>query len=167
MTLTVSIVVAVADNGVIGRDNELPWRLSSDLKHFKRITMGKPIVMGRRTYESIGRPLPGRRNLVLTRDPSWSATGVETFAELDVALGAAAEGAVSECMVIGGAQIYALALPIAARVYLTQVHATVDGDTFFPTLATRDWQETERQTIPGDSATLAHSFVTLERVPLR
>ena len=162
---SVALVVAVADNGVIGRDNDLPWRLPADLKHFKRITMGKPIVMGRRTFESIGRALPGRRNIVLTRDADWCADGVDVFDDLDAALAdCAGEGAI-ETMVIGGAEVYRAALPLAARLYLTQVHAEIDGDTFFPTLDTRDWRETERRPVPQDvPAPFAASFVTLERL---
>ncbi|MEM1264354.1 MAG: dihydrofolate reductase [Pseudomonadota bacterium] len=161
-----SLVVAVADNGVIGRDNQLPWHIPADLKHFKRVTMGKPIIMGRKTYESIGRPLPGRQNIVLTRQASWSAAGVSVVASLDEAIALAshsATGTNSECMIIGGATLYAAALPQASMLYLTQVHASVSGDTFFPSLETAHWRELERTTHPADGDTYAYSFVTLER----
>ncbi|MEL7537275.1 MAG: dihydrofolate reductase [Pseudomonadota bacterium] len=160
----ISLIVAVADNGVIGRDNDLPWRLSADLKHFKRLTMGKPMIMGRRTFESIGKPLPGRRSIVLTRDAEWQHAGVDVYRNLDDAIGACVASAVDECMVIGGASVYASALPHAARLYLTQVHADIDGDTFFPAIAVSDWRETERETVaPSDDTPFAYSFVTLER----
>ncbi|MEM8984613.1 MAG: dihydrofolate reductase [Pseudomonadota bacterium] len=161
----ISLVVAVADNGVIGRDNQLPWHIPADLRHFKRVTMGKPIVMGRKTFESIGRPLPGRHNIVLTRQNEWTADGVSVVASLDEALAVANADNTkdTECMIIGGATLYAAALPIATTLYLTQVHASVSGDTYFPPLATDDWQELERTTHRADDADYSFSFVTLER----
>lgn len=162
--LTVSIVVAVADNGVIGRDNDLPWRLPADLAHFKRVTMGKPMLMGRRTFESIGRVLPGRASLVLTRDTAWQFPGTEVFAGIDEALAACTARGAEECAIIGGAQIYAAALPLATRLYLTQVHANVDGDTYFPALVRAEWREVERTSLAiSDKSPLPISFVTLER----
>lgn len=158
----VSLIVAVAENGVIGRENALPWRLPEDLRRFKAITMGKPILMGRRTYDSIGRPLPGRTNLVLTRDPAWRAEGVIPVGSIDEALRRAA-GA-DELVVIGGAEVYRLTLPLASRVYLTQVHANVPGDATFPPLQPGEWREVERQTHPADERHAWNmTFLTLER----
>ncbi len=129
--MTVSIIVAASENNVIGRQGDLPWRLSDDLKRFKAVTMGKPIVMGRKTYESIGRPLPGRQNIVITRQPGYSAAGCDVVATVEQAVEVANDA--EEIMVIGGSEIYALFLPAARRLYLTRVHAEVDGDAFFPT----------------------------------
>jgi dihydrofolate reductase len=155
-------VVAMAANGVIGRDGGLPWRLPDDLKRFKAITMGKPILMGRRTFESLGRPLPGRDNLVLTRARDWSAPGCRVVHSLDEALEAAGEAA--EVMVIGGAEIYALAWPRLERLELTEVHAEVEGDTRLDRFDPAEWREVAREHHPADERhALAFSFVTLER----
>lgn len=155
-------VVAMASNGVIGRDGGLPWRLPDDLKRFKSITMGRPILMGRRTFESLGRPLPGRENIVLTRDPAWSAPGCRVVRSLDAALEAA--GGAAEVMVIGGAEIYRLAWPRLARLELTEVHADVDGDTRLDAFDPAGWREVAREHHPADGRhALAFSFVTLER----
>src|SRR5262245_8417642 len=126
----VSLIVAMAENGVIGRDNALPWRLPEDLRRFKTITMGKPVIMGRKTFESIGKPLPGRTNIVLTRDKSWSADGVSVVHSFDEAMARAGE--VAEVAVIGGAELFRMALARADRIYLTLVHAEVAGDVVFP-----------------------------------
>lgn len=148
----IALIVAVARNGAIGRDNGLPWRLSGDLQFFKRTTLGKPVVMGRVTFESIGRPLPGRDNIVVSRNPEWNAPGVQSAASLEEALqlarqSAAASGA-EEVMVIGGAQIYRQALAQAKRVYLTEVDAEVEGDAFFPSLGDQ-WKESSRACYPA------------------
>ncbi len=158
-----AIVVAVAENGVIGRDNGLPWHLPEDLKHFKAVTMGKPLLMGRRTYESIGRPLPGRLNIVLTRAADWSTPGVEVVHDLTTALGRA--GAVPEVAVIGGAELFRETLPIARRIHLTRVHADIDGDTFMPPIDWSAWREVGRTRQEADARN-AHpmSFITLERL---
>ena len=166
--MRISLVVAVAENGVIGRDNALPWRLSSDLKRFKAITMGKPIIMGRKTYESIGKPLPGRTNIVLTRDTGFHPEGVEVVHDMAsavaVAEAAARDGGVSEIMVIGGVGIYELALPEADRIYLTEVHASPEGDAMFPPLDAGDWLEASREYHPAQPGeTSACSFVVLDR----
>ena len=159
---TVTLVVAATDAGVIGRDNAMPWHLPADLAHFKEVTMAKPIVMGRRTYESIGRALPGRLNVVVTRDLRWSAPGVVVAHSFDEAL--AACGDAPEAMVIGGAQLYAAALPRATRVHLTRIHAALDGDTFFPTLPPAEWREVAREARAPDARNAhAMSFITLER----
>lgn len=156
-------VVAVARNGVIGRDNALPWRLPADLQHFKRTTMGRPILMGRRTWESLGRPLPGRMNLVLTRARDYVAAGATVVHTLDEALHAAA-GA-EALMVIGGAEIYRELLPRAAVLHLTEVAADVDGDVRFPEWDRAAWREVWRESHPADEKH-AHpfAFVRLERV---
>lgn len=163
----ISFVVARADNGVIGRDNALPWHLPADLRHFKRLTVGKPVVMGRRTFDSIGKPLPGRHNIVLTRDPAWRAEGVTVVANLAEAIAAAGldpKTRAEEVMIIGGAAIYAEALPIATRVYLTEIHAMPEGDTVLPSLDPTRWRETAREDHPAEEGRPAYSFVTLERV---
>lgn len=152
--MIVSLVVAVAENGVIGRDGGLPWRMSSDLKLFRRLTMGKPIIMGRRTFQSIGKPLDGRDNIVVSRDPFFEHAGVsttETIADaLTLARVLAATRGVDEIMVIGGADIYAAAFPLAGRIYLTRVHATPSGDRHFAPLDPSQWKEVSRQALPHD-----------------
>jgi dihydrofolate reductase len=168
--MIVSFVVARADNGVIGRDNALPWRLPADLGHFKRLTVGKPVVMGRRTFDSIGKPLPGRQNIVLTRDPDWRADGVTVVPNLAEAIAAGGmdpRARSDELMIIGGATIYAEALPIARRIHLTEVHATPDGDTLLPAFDPELWAETTRIDHPAEGGAPAYSFVTLERRDLR
>jgi dihydrofolate reductase len=139
----VTLIVAVADNGVIGRDNALPWHLPDDLKRFKRLTMGKPMIMGRKTFESIGKPLPGRLNIVVTRDTNYRREGVVVVHGTDQALEAAA-GA-PEVMVIGGADLFRLFLPHAGRIHLTRVHGTIEGDVTWPALDIRQWEVIERE----------------------
>ncbi|HEY4750855.1 MAG TPA: dihydrofolate reductase [Steroidobacteraceae bacterium] len=158
----VSLIVAMAQNGVIGRDNALPWRLPEDLKRFKAFTLGKTILMGRKTYESIGRPLPGRANLVLTRDRNWIAAGVIVVHSVEQALTQAGPG--KELVAIGGAEIYRLVLPFARRIYLTHVHADVPGDTFFPDFDSTQWADVECRMHPADEQhAFPLTFVTLER----
>ena len=151
-TTPIALVVAAARNGVIGRDNQLPWRLPGDLRHFKAVTMGKPVVMGRKTFDSIGRPLPGRLNIVVSRDVHYVVpNGVELVRSVDAALqradAAAQASGAAEIAVIGGADIYRQTLPLAAAVYLTRVELEVDGDAFFPALDAQQWQcvQSERQ----------------------
>lgn len=160
MSSRVNLVVALADNGVIGRDGGLPWHLPADLKRFREITWGHPIVMGRRTHESIGRVLPGRLNLVISRDPRCAAAGCVVVPDLEAALAAA--GAAPEVMIVGGAAVYAAALPRATRLFLTEVHARVDGDVRFPDFDRRAWRETAREPHRGEGE-YDYSFVTLER----
>jgi dihydrofolate reductase len=167
--IKITLVVAVARNGVIGKAGGLPWRLSSDLKTFRRLTMGKPIVMGRRTFQSLGKPLDGRPNLVVTRDLNFRANGAEVFSTLDAALARARQHAeaagVHEVMVIGGADIYAQVLARADRIYWTEVAAEPDGDTWFPTLDRSQWREAAREAIPqGPKDDCAATLVTLERI---
>jgi dihydrofolate reductase len=147
--------VARADNGVIGRDGGLPWRLPEDLKRFKAMTMGKPMVMGRKTFESFPKPLPGRRHIVLTRDPAWQADGAEVAHSLEEAIALAGE--VDEIAVIGGAEVFALFLPLAERVELTEVHRNVEGDAKMPPFG-EGWRVAER--IMGGPD---FDFVTLDR----
>ena len=136
-----SLVVAVARNGVIGRDNRLPWKLPDDLAYFKKVTMGHPVVMGRRTWESIGKPLPGRLNIVVTRNRGFQASGAVVVGSLDEAWKAA--GGADEVSIIGGTSLFRETLPIADRIHLTQVEAEVPGDTFFPAFDRSQWKETE------------------------
>ena len=159
---SISLIVVRAQNGVIGRDNALPWRLPSDLRRFKQLTMGKPMLMGRRTFESIGRALPGRVNLVLTRDPVWQAPGAIAVHSLDEAFERA--GSAAELVVIGGAEVFRLVMPLAERIYLTDVHASMPGDTEFPELAPHEWHELEHSAHAAD-AEHAHAmtFRTLAR----
>jgi dihydrofolate reductase len=165
MSVEISLVAAVADNGVIGADGGMPWHLPADLAHFKRLTMGKPVLMGRLTWESIGKPLPGRRNLVLTRDPHWRAQGAERVSSMRSAIVAAGQHGATELMVIGGAEVYRQALPHAQRIYLTRVHAEPWGDTLFPELEPDQWREVARREQMSDQCNPWDlSFVVLERV---
>lgn len=163
MTVQLALIAALARNRVIGRDDRLPWHLPADLRFFKQTTMGKPLVMGRRTWESIGRPLPGRRMIVLSRDPGYRASGC-TVAH---ALGEALEmvSVVPEVMVIGGASLYEQTLPLAERLYLTQVEAEVAGDAWFPSWNPREWQLVWEETHPADvDHAWPYRFQRLERM---
>src|SRR5690349_20579801 len=152
----------MARDGVIGRDNAMPWHLPDDLKRFKALTMGKPMLMGRKTFEAIGKPLPGRTSLVLTRDPSWQAKDVIAVRSVDEALQKI--GAAPELCIVGGAEIYRLTLPITQRIHLTRIHAKISGDAIFPPLDTSEWRETERVEHPADERhAYAMTFSTLER----
>jgi dihydrofolate reductase len=156
------LVVAAADNDVIGRLNRLPWHLPSDLKHFKALTTGKHVLMGRKTYESIGKPLPNRTNLVMSRGAAFQADGCTAVGSVQASRDLA--GA-APLMIIGGAEIYRLCLPDAERIHLTLVHTVIpDGDTFFPEWRSPEWREIDRALQAADERnTLAHSFITLER----
>ena len=153
----ITFVLARADNGVIGRDGQLPWRLPADLKRFKAMTMGKAMIMGRKTFESFPSPLPGRRHIVLTRDRAWTAAGAEVAHSAEEALALAGD----DVSVIGGAEVFALFLDRADRVELTEVHATPEGDAMVP--AFTGWRETAREDYAADSDRPAYSFVTLTR----
>jgi dihydrofolate reductase len=146
--IAIVLVVAVAENGVIGRDNKLPWRIKSDLKFFKSVTMDRPVVMGRKTYDSIGKPLPGRTNIVITRRPDFAAPGILVAPGVEPALAAARGDALRRgadtIAVIGGTEIFAQTLPLADRIILTLVHAKPVGDTYFPDLDPAVWREAER-----------------------
>lgn len=162
----VGIVVALDRGRVIGRDGGLPWHLPADLQHFKAITLGKPIIMGRRTHESIGRVLPGRRNLVVSRQPGYTAPGCECYASLATALAACADCA--EAMVVGGAALYAEALALADRLYLTEVEADVSGDVHFPAWDAAAWRELECEAHAADARhAYAYRFRLLERATAR
>ena len=167
-SLPLVLVVAVAENGVIGRKGQLPWRIPGDLKHFKAVTMGKPMVMGRKTYESIGKPLPGRTSIVLTRDKSWRAEGVLVGHSLQEILKLANDDAkksgASEIAVIGGSALFKETLPIAAKIELTEVHAKPEGDVFFPDYDRAALRETRREgPMQSEKDDHAYSVVTLER----
>jgi dihydrofolate reductase len=167
-SVPVALIVAVARNGVIGRDNTLPWRLPADLKHFKATTLGKPIVMGRKTFESLGKPLPGRTNIVITRDRNFAADGAVIVHSLEEALGEAAavaarDGA-AEVMVIGGAEIYRQALLLAQTVYYTRVLLDVEGDAFFPELDAGQWQCIDRQQFVAEGDCPAYEFLRYRRL---
>ena len=169
MSAAIVLLAAVAENGVIGRDNALPWRLSSDLKRFKELTLGKPVVMGRKTYLSIGKPLPGRTNIVVTRDPAFRAEGVlvanSVEAALDMARDDASRRGVEEVMVIGGTDIFTQTMSIADTLEITHVHARPAGDVHFPPIDPALWREAARRELPaGPKDDAAVSFVTYRRV---
>ncbi|GAB4060784.1 dihydrofolate reductase [Uliginosibacterium sediminicola] len=153
----IKLIVAAADNGVIGRDNALLWRLREDMRYFRATTLNHPVIMGRKTWESVGRPLPQRRNIVITRQPDFVAEGAETVASLDAALALCADEAA--LFVIGGEQIYALALPLASEIHLTRVHCTPEGDAFFPPLDAQAWEERIVQQQAADAFN-EHAFET-------
>lgn len=156
----IQIVVAYSSNRVIGRDNGLPWRLPGDLAHFKRSTMGCPIIMGRKTWESLGRPLPGRLNVVISRNAGYVATGATVCTRLEDALAACAD--TPRACIIGGEQLFRMALPITDEIIATEIHAGIDGDTFFPELADDEWEEVLREPQPEENG-LRYDFVTLRR----
>jgi dihydrofolate reductase len=160
--MTVTIIAARSRNGVIGRGNQLPWRIPEDLKRFKALTLGHAVIMGRKTFASLGRPLPGRDNIVVTRSADFSAPGCHVVPSLEAALAAA--GRASEVFVIGGAEIYARAMPLASRLQLTEVDVSIDGDAYFPDFDRSAWREVSRE--PGSTAgpdSLRYDFVTYER----
>lgn len=161
---TLTLIVARASNGVIGRDNHLPWHLPEDLAHFKRTTFGAPIIMGRKTYESIGRPLPGRRNIVVTRDASRRFDGCETVASLQEALTLVAKDEVPKAFLIGGAELYAKGVALADNMVVTEIVGDFDGDAVFPEFNSNEWKEVSREThrarAPND---FDYAFVIYER----
>ncbi|HSZ74629.1 MAG TPA: dihydrofolate reductase [Rhizomicrobium sp.] len=157
--MIVSLVLAMAENGVIGKDGALPWRIPEDMRHFKSLTMGKPCIMGRKTWDSLPKkPLPGRDNVVVTRDRNFRGADAHIAHSFDEAI--AQTGNADEIMVIGGTEIYAAALPHAHRIYLTEIHAAFDGDAIMPPFDEKIWQETAREMHAGEPS---FSFVTLER----
>ncbi|WP_256674182.1 MULTISPECIES: dihydrofolate reductase [Pseudomonas] len=166
-SLPLCLIAALADNRVIGRDNQLPWRLPADLKHFKALTLGKPIIMGRKTWDSLGRPLPGRLNLVVSRLPGLQLEGAEVFASLEAAIVRAEQWAheqgVDELMLIGGAQLYQQALPLAARLYLTRVELSPEGDAWFPEFDAAAWHCTASETFAPLEQAPAYAFETWTR----
>lgn len=163
-TTMLSLIVAVDEKGGIGRENQLPWRLPADLKRFKTLTMGHPIVMGRKTYDSIGRALPGRTSIIITHQAGFQAEGCLVALNLEQAL-AIAQSISGEIFVIGGGQIFAQALPLADQIYLTRVHTRVEADTFFPAIELGEWVEVECSEHPADEKNpFAHTFQVLKRV---
>lgn len=159
----VSLIAALSDNRVIGRNNRLPWHLPADLKHFKSLTLNKPLIMGRKTWESLPGLLPQRKHIVLTRDPSYAAEGCVVVNSPEQAIRAA--GAVREVMVIGGAEVYERMLPLAKRMYLTRVRGIFDGDAFFPAWDPAQWREVQAEPHAGDERNPhPYRFVILERV---
>ncbi|MFM4835843.1 type 3 dihydrofolate reductase [Aeromonas veronii] len=148
--MKISMIAAMAHDRVIGKDNQMPWHLPADLAHFKRVTLGKPVLMGRKTFESIGRPLPGRRNLVISRNPDYQAEGIEVVGSVEAALALLAGSSVEELMVIGGGHLYAEMLPSADCLYLTQIDLAVEGDTRFPAFDDGHWQRVDCESNPAD-----------------
>lgn len=148
--MKISMIAAMAHDRVIGKDNQMPWHLPADLAHFKRVTLGKPVLMGRKTFESIGRPLPGRRNLVISRNPGYQAEGIEVVGSVEAALALLAGIAVEELMVIGGGHLYAEMLPSADCLYLTQIDLAVEGDTRFPAFDDGQWQRIDCESHTAD-----------------
>ncbi|NOQ14426.1 MAG: dihydrofolate reductase [Methyloprofundus sp.] len=160
--MKLSLIVAMATNRTIGINNQMPWHLSADLKKFKQITMGQPIIMGRKTFESIGRPLPGRQNIIISRDPLYQQQGCLVFNDLDSALQDCAE--IDEVFVIGGATLYAATLARADRLYITEIQQTFEGDTWFPEIKREQWREVAREDIDNDSSVdFNYSFIVYER----
>lgn len=165
MTPKISAIVAMSENRVIGDDNQLPWHLPADLKHFKTITSGHPILMGRKTFESIGRPLPNRTNIIITRNPSFQAPGCIVIQSIDDAVKRAEEAGSDEIFIIGGAEVYTQLLPNIERIYLTIVHDEFEGDTFFPELNPSEWVEVKSEVHDEDEDNdYSYSFVVMERV---
>jgi len=159
----ITIIAAVADNGVIGKGDGLPWHLPADLKHFKQTTRGHTVIMGRKTFDTVGHPLPDRRNIVLSRNAKAKCPGAEVVSSMDSALALAHDA--TEVFILGGAEIYRLALPRVDRMVLTHVHANVEGDTHFPEIDFSQWHEADRREIPADEAnTYPMSFVVYERL---
>lgn len=158
-----SIIVAAAENGAIGKDNQLLWHLPNDLKFFKRTTTGHPIIMGRKTYDSVGKPLPNRRNIVITRQPGYVIEGADVVHSLEEALALCA--AAAAVFIVGGAEIYRQALPVVRQVYLTRVHALIEGDSFFPPLDENEWTLVSAETHPIDERhAYSYTFMKYERV---
>ncbi|NOQ16936.1 MAG: dihydrofolate reductase [Methyloprofundus sp.] len=159
--MQLSLIVAMASNHTIGINNAMPWNLSADLKKFKKITMGHPIIMGRKTFESIGRPLPGRQNIIISRNPDYSQEGCQVFNSLEAAIKSCAE--LDEAFVIGGATLYEVALELADRLYITEIQQEFEGDTWFPIIDKQQWQEVAREDIKDESVTFNYSFIIYAR----
>lgn len=165
MAAKISVIAAVAKNGVIGADNKLPWNIPEDLRRFKKLTFGNPVIMGRKTFDSIGKPLPGRRNIVISRNADLQIDGCEIADSLEAAIKIAQKENTDEIFVIGGAQIYAQAMQFARRLYLTEIDKDVKGDAFFPQFSLSEWRERERQSGNGgaDESQPRFDFVIYER----
>lgn len=164
--MTISFLLAASENNVIGKDNKLPWHLPNDLKFFKNTTWGMPVIMGRKTFESFGKPLSGRRNIVITRNKDWKAEGVEVAGSIDEAVELAKQSDVKEVFIIGGGEIFKTYFPKADRIYLTRIHHSFDGDAFFPAIDEKEWQLVKEVNCPADEKNAyAHSFQTWEKKP--
>jgi dihydrofolate reductase len=164
--MKISLIVAMSENRVIGRDNKMPWHLSADLKRFKSLTMNSPILMGRKTFESIGKPLIGRTNMILSHNPNFKPEGCLVFSELKSALEQAQDYG-DELFIIGGSTLYGMALPLAQRLYLTQIEASFEGDTFFPEIDLSAWNEVACECIVDDEKVdFTYRFITLEKCDL-
>ncbi|UZE58726.1 type 3 dihydrofolate reductase [Aeromonas veronii] len=162
--MKISMIAALAKKQVIGKNNLMPWHMPADLAHFKRVTLGKPVLMGRKTFESIGRPLPGRRNLVISRNPDYQAEGIEVVGSVEAALALLACSSVEELMVIGGGHLYAEMLPSADCLYLTRIDLAVEGDTRFPAFDDGQWQRVDCESHPADEKNPhPYSFETWQR----
>jgi dihydrofolate reductase len=163
--MTISLIVAAAENNAIGKNNQLLWHLPNDLKFFKNTTWGMPVIMGRKTFEAVNKPLPGRINIVITRQTGWSAENVLVAADLEDALQKAKATSCNEIFVIGGGEIYKQSMEIADKIYMTRVHTTLDGDTFFPAIDNTIWHKTSLQEFAADEKhQYAYSFQTWERI---
>ena len=162
--MILSLLVAASENNVIGKDNQLPWHLPNDLKYFKNLTWGMPILMGRKTFDSIGKPLPGRKSIVITRNMDWQQEHVVVVHSIDGAIEKARQDDVKEVFVIGGAEIFHTSFKTASRIYLTRVHAEIDGDVFFPELQESDWKLISAKRCEADDKNaFAHTFQVWER----
>jgi dihydrofolate reductase len=162
--MTISFIVAASENNVIGKDNKLPWCLPTDMRYFKNVTWGMPVIMGRKSFESLGKPLKGRTNIVVTRNRDWRAEGTQVVQSIDKAITVAGQTDAKEIFIIGGAEIFRSALPSADRIYLTLVHGHFDGDAFFPTMAPREWKLTSNRDCDADDKNpYALSFQIWER----
>jgi dihydrofolate reductase len=162
--LILSLLLAAAENNVIGKDNKLPWHLPNDLKYFKNLTWGMPVIMGRKTYESFGKPLQGRRNIVITHNKDWKAEGVEVAGSIEEAIEMAKESAVKEIFIIGGGEIFKTILPKADRIYLTRIYHSFEGDAYFPEIKESEWRLVkERKCEADEKNAYAHSFQVWER----
>ncbi len=162
--MILSLIVAVSANNVIGKDNKLPWHLPNDLKYFKNTTWAMPIIMGRKTFESIGKPLPGRTNIVISRNTDWKADGIKSVQSLDQAIELSNRLQVKELFIIGGAEIFNTSLPLARRIYLTRIHQEFDGDVFFPNVNEENWTlVSNRDCEPDEKNAFKHSFQIWER----
>jgi len=162
--VVISFIVAVSENNVIGKDNKLPWHLPIDMKYFKNMTWGMPVIMGRKSFEALGKPLAGRRNFVITRNDHWNEKGVQVVKSIDQAITLASQTGAKEIFITGGAEIFKAAFPSADRIYLTRVHGNFDGDTFFPEWKQEEWKLiSNRDCLPDEKNSFALSFQIWER----
>ncbi|WP_394752080.1 dihydrofolate reductase [Crenothrix sp.] len=162
--MKIALIVAMASNGVIGHKGQMPWHLSADLKHFKKITLGSPIIMGRKTFESIGKPLPGRSNIIISRNPDYQQIGCLVFNTIETALKNCCHNN-QEVFIIGGSALYEATLAYANTLYVTEINKNFDGDTVFPNWNKADWLETHREDVNDDSqSSFSYSFITYKRI---